>query len=668
MRRLPLFLVLLVAAAPPVRAQSPTQQGARPNVPSDSIVRLALDPTRTAGRPLAVLLDESTIRLEPDGRWVQRTRQVAQVLDRNGVRAVAERAITYARSHQRVQLDWVRVLRLDGTVVSDSAAQDQEGDVAAAMSNPVFSDQRVRRLSLAGVAPGVVVDVAFTIEEQAPTRRGDFFVRWSLNGPLPVRRSRLVLDVPTSFEPRLVERNLVTRRMEEVAGVRRRITWSSVDQHPLPTEAFAADSNDLQQLITVAPASSWNDLAQWYDGLAQSRYPVSPGVARSADSVIAARGAKTRGDTIRALHRWVAQDVRYVSIALGIGSYQPRPGDEVLRAGAGDCKDKATLFIAALRRVGIEAVPVLLHLSGQLDAKAPSAMQFNHAIAAVREGSGWVYTDLTADLLPYGVLPDAYAGGRGLRIERSGDGALVELPSPSATTVASRTELHYELDAQGVAHGRGREHSDGSEALPLRTLFAQPLDDTRRGALTRRVAQNVGSDAGMDARVDALTAFDGRDLSAVAEMHYTLVVTNAARNVGSTRVLTVPVAMRGPARQFRAGLRELEAAGPRRLPIDASRIIPPVLREFEWVVTLPEGWTVDLPPPVNTSSFFGRYESTWTVQGRDLRMRRRLAGQRGIVGPERMVEVLVWLRTVSADDQEFLTMKPVPVKAPAGAR
>jgi hypothetical protein len=664
MRRLPWYLVVFVAASP--RAQA--QPAALPNVASDSIVRLAVDPARSAGVPLVVLLDESSIRLEPDGRWVQTVRQVAQVLDQNGVRSVAERAMSYARSHQQLQVNWVRVLRTDGTVVSNAAAQDQEGDVPAAMNNPVFSDQRVRRLSLAAVAPGVIVDVAFTIEERAPTRAGDFFVRWALNGPLPVRRSRLTVDIPTAFEPRLVERNLVTRRQEEVVGDRRRLTWSSADQSPLPKEAFAADSNDLQQLVTVSPPSSWNDLARWYDGLAQSRYTLSPAAARSADSVVAARSARTRADTIRALHRWVAQDVRYLSVALGIGSYQPRTADELLRAGAGDCKDKTTLFVAALRRLGIEAAPVLLHLSGEVSMAAPSVMQFNHAIAAVREGNSWVFTDLTAELLPYGVIPDVYAGGRGLRVDRNGDGSMVPLPLPSDTLLSSSTRMRFTLGADGIARGEGEERYDGSMAMQLRSLFAQPLDESRRGALTRSIAQNFGTDGGMEARVDSLVGFDGRDLATPAVTRYRLQVTRAARDVGSTRVLTVPVSMRGPARQFRSGLRELEAAGPRRLPIDASRIIPSVTRAFEWTVILPDGWTVEVPPPVSTTSFFGRYESRWTLRGQELRMVRRLAGQRGIVGPERMVEVLVWLRTVSVDDQEFLTMKPVTTRSPEGAR
>jgi hypothetical protein len=64
---------------------------------------------------------------------------------------------------------------------------------------------------------------------------------------------------------------------------------------------------------------------------------------------------------------------------------------------------------------------------------------------------------------------------------------------------------------------------------------------------------------------------------------------------------------------------------------------------------------------VLATSFFGRYESTWTQQGREVRLVRRIQGQRGVFPPQRMSEVIVWLKTVGADDFEFLSLKPSSV-------
>jgi transglutaminase-like putative cysteine protease len=666
--RVPVLLLLLPCATAPVVAQ--TAAPVLPSQASDSIVRLAVDPARAGGRGVVVLLDESTLRVEADGRWTQQLRQVVQVLDANTAAQVAERALGYARDHQTLRVQWTRVLRTDGRVVSDRPAQDQEGDLAAPMNNPIYTDQRVRRLSMAGVSAGVIVDLAYSLEERAARRPGDFFMQWGLNGPIPIRRSQLVVDVPVGYEPRIVEHSLIARRQEPVVGDRRRFIWRSVDQEPLPAEAFAPDTNELQQTIVVSAPGSWSDLARWYDDLARSRYTLSPSAQRAADSVIAATRPTTRADSVRAWHRWIAQDIRYLSVALGLGSYQPRTADEVLSSGAGDCKDKATLFIAVLRRAGIEAQPVLLNLAGRMIEGAPSVSQFNHAIAAVREGAAWTYTDLTANALAYGELPPSYQGGRALRLTASGEGELVSLPASRADATTASLQLVYRLDTAGVAVGTGRERAAGPSAMGTRSIFAVPLDDTRRAAITRQIAQTViGTDGGVDARVDSLVGFDGRDLTVAPDVRYALRVTNAVRRVGSTRLLAIPLAMRGPARQFRSAVRELESAGPRRLPIDGARILPSLTTVLEWRVTLPEGWTVELPPPVDTRSFFGQYESRWTLRGRELVLARRLTGLRGVVGPERMIEVLVWLRTVGADEQEFLTMTPVAApRAPEGAR
>ena len=74
--------------------------------------------------------------------------------------------------------------------------------------------------------------------------------------------------------------------------------------------------------------------------------------------------ADTPEGKLKALHRWVAQDFRYISISLGDGGFQPRAPAEVVTTRSGDCKDKATLFVALARKLGFKAYPVLLNSGG----------------------------------------------------------------------------------------------------------------------------------------------------------------------------------------------------------------------------------------------------------------------------------------------------------------
>lgn len=651
------LVAALITMVPALSAQV-APSSPLPAVPSDSVVRLAVDPARVVGQPLVVLLQESSFRVEADGRWRERQRRVVQVIDANAASSVAEQAFVFASSHQTLTVEWVRVLRTSGVVIGDRPAQMQDADVPAAMANPIYQDQRVRRLSLAGVTAGTIVDIAWSVQESAPPRPGDFLFRARLNGQAVTRRSLVELDVPAGYTPTIVERNLLSPRRDELIDGRRRYTWTASDQSGVRAEPFASDSNGVAQTIMVGPQATWTAVASWYHGLAKDRYVLTGKDAARVDSVVRARGARTVLDTIRAVHRFVAQDIRYLSVALGMGSYQPRTPGEVLATSLGDCKDKATLFVAALRRYRIAAYPVLLSLSQRPDPAVPSVLQFNHAIAAVRDGAGWTYTDLTAESIPYGELPDAYQGSFAIIVGEDGAALRVTLSVRPIEHNVSSWQMRMQVSADGRAVGRVVERADGAPSYGMRAGFGTPLDSARRAAFARSLTQRVFGADGGSTRVDSLEVFDGRDLGAAARIAYTVTTDGLLRTIGSSTVLAVPSVVRGPARSFRNAVRELESGGARRLPIDASRILPPMVSETEWTVTLPAGMTVELPANVSASSFFGSYRSTWTQTGRELRVVRRLQGQRGIVGPERLVEVLVWLRAVGADDQDFLTVKP----------
>ncbi len=642
--------VLALAIAPTLGAQAPL-----PAAPSDSIIRLAVDPAQQRGRPFLLLLDESHNRIEPDGRTIRRTRQVYQILDQSVVRGLSERALTYARTHQTLTVDWVRVLRLSGEVLSDKPAQEQESDVTAQMANPIYTEQRVRRMSLSGLAAGTILDMQVTLEERAPSRAGDFLFGWSVNNQYAIARSRFTIDVPEGYAPRIVERNLTFRRTESVAGGRRTITWAKDEVAPYRMEPFAADSNGVVMSVAVTSSGNWNDITRWYDGLARDRYVLPPAVAQRVDSLVKASGARTRLDTIRAVHRWVAQDVRYVSVSLGIGGYQPRSPADVLAAGFGDCKDKTTLFVAAMRRYRVNASPVLLSLTGRPDPALPSIFQFNHVIAAVQDGTGLTYTDLTAEYVPYGMIPDAYQGRFGVVVLPDGRAQEVRFPEAPVGSSQSAIQLRLVLDTSGHVEGRVTEEARGSASLSMRTTFGNTLDSARRRTLANALARRLFP---TDASVDSVTAFNGRDFNAATSVSYHVKADRVLRPVDDVRLFSMGAGFKGPASTFKNLARDLKSRPARLFPIDASQILGLTEQVTDLRITLPAGWTVELPKNVVATSFFGRYESTWTQEGNEVHLVRRIQGQRGVFPPQRISEVIVWLETVGADDYEFLSLKP----------
>ncbi|HEX6059811.1 MAG TPA: DUF3857 and transglutaminase domain-containing protein [Gemmatimonadaceae bacterium] len=643
-------IALLAGAAAPSAAQAPivTPTG-DPSVDSDTIYALAVDSTAYPEDDVAFLLDDGVIRLEADGRHTRTYRQVAQILRQDAVEDWAEQSLGWSPGHEKLTVNWIRVVRPDGSVVSAEPRQVQDADVPATMGDPVYSDRKVRRASLSGVVPGTIVDISYTVEELKPFLPGDFYTTWSVTTAYPVMRSRLVVEVPASVTPLIREENLRFQRRTVERGGRRTYTWATKDVKTERAEMFAADSNGVYQSIALALPMTWDAISRWYAGLARERYAATPLLDSALAAVVA--GARSRDDSVRAVHRWVAQDIRYVSISLGIGGYQPRMPDEVIESGYGDCKDKATLFVAALRRMGIEAHPVLLNSGGGVDRSLPTIDQLDHVIAAIPRGGAYTYVDLTAELTPYGTLPWGPQGEFGIVVHADGRGEVVTLTKDPMTANGSTTRIVGELREDGTFAGRVEEFATGIRQYGLRSLFAQPLDSTTRANMLRGIPAKM---FGAGATGDSLIHTDGRDLITPPRMSFLVSGWRATSQAGDMHILTLPFgSMAGGANLATS----LEASGPRRFPIDARGVIGWHVGISELVVTLPEGWTARLPANVRAESVFGSYVAEYSQQGREMRVVRRVAGGEGVFPPERVGDLTSWLREAAKDDARYIVLE-----------
>ena len=640
--------LLLVCAVRVLPAQAPkiTANG-DPSVRADSIYRLAVDPARFPEEDAAFLLDDGVIRAEADGRGTRTFRQIVQVLKPSAVERLQEQSFGYSPRHERLTINWIRVVRPNGDVVSAKPAHVQDADVPADTDDPVYSDRRVKRASLSGVAPGTIVDYSYTIVELKPAMPRDFYHWWGVSTGLQVARSRLVVDVPATLTPRILEQNLNFARVEKTAGGRRVYTWATANLPKIKREMLAADSNGVYMSLAVAAPIAWEDVGRWYNGLARVRETASPWVAARVDSVV--RGARTHDDSIRAVHKWVAQDVRYVSIDLGIGGYQPREPERVVRTGFGDCKDKATLFVAALRHLRISAYPVLLSSRGGVRRELPTIKQFDHAIAAVSTASGYTFTDLTAGVVPYGELPLGEQGGFALIVRPDGSSEQVTLPKVPLTANHSSVRVVATLDSTGLLDGVYEEAGEGAAQYGLRNLFYNPLDSAQRANLGNAIAGRLFEGA----EGDSLVGFDGKDLAARAQTTLFIRHGKAATPTGATMILHMPL---GSMSSMTSGAKELEAQEKRRFPIDPGQFWGAHSSVTEYAITLPSGWHAQLPKGVTAAGAFGTYESSYTEVGGVLRLTRRIVGATEVQPPEKIGDFIAWLRAVGADDAKFIVL------------
>ena len=646
-----MLVAAAVMGAAPVLAQTP------PAKIADSLYSMTVKPEDHADLPYVWLLDEGVWRIEADGSTKNTTRQVVQIIKPEAADLYRERQLTWNPEHQKLTLNWMRVVKPNGEVISEHPEQIQDSDVPASMGTPMYTAQKVRRLSLSGLEPGTILDFSYTVESDAPMMPGDFAVNWRVTTPTYVVRSNLEVNAPASMNPRIIEKNLDFKRSERVEKGRRIYAWRKSNVERFRGEGFAPDSIAQGMTISVTPSINWAAIGKWYVPIARDAYAVTPAVEEKMKTVLA--NSKSLDDSIRALHKWVAQDIRYVAIELGRGGYVPRSADAVVRTGFGDCKDKAMLFLAALRKIGVTGYPVLLNISGAERKETPSLSQFNHMIAAVKHGNGYDFADMTAGSYALGKLPRSEQGNLAVLVKEN-DAEQITLPESPLSDAITDSRINGKLGEDGIFTGKIEETRRGYLDATMRMIFQTPLDSTRKQFFGRTVA-GIYFDR---PETDSLIAFDGKDLQ--AEAHVSTKVTRAkmVSKTGEVSLLTNPLR---PMESYERLAESIEKEKDRKLPYDVAKMMPEYTTHTLVVIKLPAGWKATLPASQKLDGPVAHYELKFSQVGDELRIERTISPLKAVIPAARRMEIVDFLKKIGSDDARFIELKGAPHSLAADA-
>jgi len=123
------------------------------------------------------------------------------------------------------------------------------------------------------------------------------------------------------------------------------------------------------------------------------------GERRQPDKTIEAKvqeltsGIDNVRNRLERLAEFVQKEIRYVSIQIGLGGYQPHPAPGILANRYGDCKDKATLLAAMLKSAGFDSFYIIINIDPySVSPAAPvSLFLFNHAILAIKLADSFAF-------------------------------------------------------------------------------------------------------------------------------------------------------------------------------------------------------------------------------------------------------------------------------------
>jgi transglutaminase-like putative cysteine protease len=167
--------------------------------------------------------------------------------------------------------------------------------------------------------------------------------------------------------------------------------WTKENVHALHQQDALPSWYDPYGNIMVSEYKDWKEVNSWATKLFPSVNSVSTPLQKKIEEINAA--CKTDEEKVKSALHFVQDDVRYMGLEMGVHSHLPATPDKVFARRFGDCKEKSYLLVTMLRKMGIQAYPVLINASytKAINNWLPSPDCFNHTTVKVilQDGEHW---------------------------------------------------------------------------------------------------------------------------------------------------------------------------------------------------------------------------------------------------------------------------------------
>ena len=576
------------------------------------------------------------VRFENDGTEVTETEAVVRIQSQAGVGEFGQLVFGYSSATEKLEVEYVRVRKPDGQVVvtPESTAQDFAPDVLK--EAPMYSDYRQRHISVAALQPGDTLEYRTVTRVLTPLATGNFWYEYTFPKGVVVNEDRLEIDIPKAREVKL---KTPTRKPEvEETGDRRLYTWVVKDIQPERDKDKDEAEEDSGPDVQLTTFTDWKQVAQWYAKLQGERMTVDDSVRKKALELT--KRADTPTEKARRLYDFVARNVRYVSISLGVGRYQPHAASEVLQNGYGDCKDKHTLLSALLRAEGIQSYPVLIGSARKLDVDVPSPAQFDHVITAARlgTGTGLTWLDTTPEVTPFGLILYQLRNKEAVVASEDSEGGLQRTPADSPVTTFMHFTLEGKFSEFGALDATLEVTAQGDRDWPMRASFRRYSQ-----AQWKDFAKVLSASWGLPGDVDNVQLDSIEDTSKPFHLKYHLhqdqyfVVPSASVNFRPIPPLGMPA--------IRASDKSTE-------PLNIG---PAGEMDYRVRLQFPSNYTVRTPTAVKMTRDYGDYSSAYSENKGILEGERKLVVKMNELAAARRADYESFRNATQSDQDQLLS-------------
>ena len=341
-----------------------------------------------------VLVNEiERVAYNPDGTSETWDESWTKILTEKGRREESTTSLDYSKRYGSGEIAYVGVIGTNGVERAvDVSKTMKESTDNGSMSANIY-DPLDRKIVCR--IPGLQIGETLHVKTHRKVLKPRTERKWSdisvMEWTCPVLKSTYEVTAPAALP---IRRKAIRNPLGNVVVSERKLADGSVVHTFTATnspQAFAEpDMPPLYtqvQNIRLSTAEDWPEISRWYwDLCAPHLAKTNAAMVATVGKLAGAPGTGSRERALRAIFKFVSQEVRYMGLTMEDKSpgYAPHDVDITFDNRYGVCRDKAGLLVAMLRLAGFKAFPVLIHVGAKLDPEVPQPF-FNHAIVAVEE-------------------------------------------------------------------------------------------------------------------------------------------------------------------------------------------------------------------------------------------------------------------------------------------
>jgi tetratricopeptide (TPR) repeat protein len=557
-----------------------------------------------------ILLCDEKVQVTPDNKEISSLHYLVKILNERGKEGFSETQIGYDSTYEKVELEFARTIKPDGTVVDVGSRHLR--DVSKYMNFPLYSNARVFIISFPEIAEGSVVEYKVKVMRNQLVNKKDFVMDYPVQSSEPIILAKFALEVPKdkvlSIKTLNDSYNYFGANLKpklEQSPDKTVYLWTFNEIPQIVPENGMPPAVDINPTIIISTFQSWQDVYSWWWGLAKDKMVCDGPIKAKIQELTAT--AKSDEEKLRAISNFCAKDIRYVAVEYGQAGYEPHAAADIFKNKYGDCKDQAVLLVAMLTSAGFQARPVLIGTRDayNLDENFPN-MLFNHAIAAVSFENKTIFLDPTAETCSFGDLP---AGDQERKVLMcSQDGYKIEttpLYPAEHNLVRQVADIKIDEDESIIAEKAVYSFGVYDQSQRYWLLYTMP-------EVVREQIAEKAQDVSIGAKLESYKVKNLNDLNKPVELSYKFRGPEYLVPGGALRIMP-------QVGNLDTGL---VAKDVRRYPIDFNFLD---IKELELNLLLPANFMIKyIPEKISKDSPWMKFEASYRSEGRKLVFKQKL--------------------------------------------